>query len=167
MDVRDTVCLVCTTCYESIVLKRSVGVDVTVWLLRVLAAVCQLVVLYVMRYERWRAWRQHVLFLSSTVWCCTFIINNFLQGSFLHVYGLSVSSSPSPLSLCSARCTCLGRPVRPSLSLAVLAVHGRRLDRSVNPVILFHLSGSCLFPGLVVQHRVPRPLLLPPLPPPR
>ena len=143
-----TLCgLVCCTVYEEIALTRSEGVDVAVWLLRLLAAVCQLVLLWVLRDERRRAWRQRALFVAATVWCCTFIVNSFLQSVFLHVYGLSILLfSFSIITLfCSLHISWAFLSVLTALLCWLLT--GLALDRCVSPIILFHLSACCLYLG--------------------
>jgi len=143
-----TLCgLVCSSCYEEAVFTRTVHVEVVVWLLRLLSAACQLANLWVLRDERWRAWRQRVSFVSATVWCCTFIINNFLQNAFLTVYGLSIllfsySIITMFLSLhLSWAALCV------LVSLLCWLVTDIALNRRVSPALLFHLSASCLYLG--------------------
>ena len=139
--------LVCSTVYEEAVYTRSAGQDAAVWLLRLLSAACSVLELLAIRNERWRAWRQRSIFLSATAWCCTFVVNGFLQASFLQVYGLSVLLFSFSIVTMFTALQLPYAVLSVLLSLLCWLLTGLAVTRTVSPLIGLHLAASCLYLG--------------------
>ena len=143
------------TLYEEFMFSTgSLGAGAAVWLLRLLTAVTQLSVLWVIREEERRLrWKQTVHFVAATVWCSAFIINNFLQDAFLtRCTALSILLfSYSIITMFLLAAPVVGRP-RLSSSLSSVGWmighcthYGPRM--SVPALLLYTLSASCLYLG--------------------